>query len=177
MKKLLLVVDMINDFCHPEGSLTMPTLYAKEFIQAVKDTVDAARAFKDPIIWLIDTHKKGDLELLRWKDHGMEGTWGNKVLESLRPDSNPNHNERAINKTRFNGFYNTDLEFWLSRLDLEEVVVTGCCTSICVSDTVAGLCCRDYNISVVDAATADLNQAAHEDGLARMKVLYGIKVV
>lgn len=177
MKKLLLVIDMINDFCHPEGSLTIGTLHAEEFIQAVKNEVDAARNDKDPIIWLIDTHKKGDLELLRWKDHGMEGTWGNKVLESLRPNSNPNHNERPINKNRFNGFYNTDLEFWLGRLDLEEVRVVGCCTGICVSDTVAGLCCRDYNITVVDAATADLNQAAHEAALARMKANYGIEIV
>ena len=47
-------------------------------------------------------------------------------------------------KTRFSGFYQTDLDTTLKRLAIKYLIVTGCTTSICVESTVRDAMFRDY---------------------------------
>ena len=86
-------------------------------------------------------------------------------------------NELLIPKTRYSGFYGTDLEFQLQRLNPGTVEVIGVCTSICVMDTVGGLANRDYNTVVHSHCVADFDPAAHEVAMARMAGLYGAKII
>jgi ureidoacrylate peracid hydrolase len=47
-------------------------------------------------------------------------------------------------KTRFSGFFETDLDARLKKLGVTHLIITGCTTSICVDSTVRDAMFRDY---------------------------------
>jgi len=181
-KKLLIVVDMLNDFCHHDGVLaTSPItseLYAKSIVEPVRQLVEAHRGQALPIIWLADNHAKDDKEFDRFPPHAVKDTWGAQVIEELRPLEIQNSAfEMLIPKTRYSGFYGTDLEYQLARLSPGTVEVCGVCTSICVMDTVGGLANRDFTVNLSKACVADFDPVGHEAALARMAGLYGATIL
>ena len=152
MEKVLIVVDMLNDFCHPNGvlakSMVTGKVYAAPIINNVVKLVEMFRGQNLPIIWLCDAHDKDDKEFYRFPAHAVRDTWGAQIIAELGPKYVERAtNELQINKTRYSGFYGTDLEYQLSRLrwiqgDITQPTkaeVCGVCTSICVMDTVGGL--------------------------------------
>lgn len=182
MKKLLVSVDMLNDFCHENGTLSKSIItgefYAKPIIDFVKTKVEEYRTNMNPILWLVDSHAKDDKEFDRFPKHAIADTWGAMVIEELRPLAIENSVfEMLFKKTRYSGFYGTDLEYQLKRLAPETVEILGVCTSICVMDTVGGLANRDYSINVFKDGVADFDSNAHEMALARMVGLYGAEVI
>ena len=182
MKKLLISVDMLNDFCHESGTLSKSIIsgefYAKSIIDFVKTKVEEYRTNTDPILWLADNHTKDDLEFNRFPPHAVAGTWGAGVINELRPLEIENSVfEEMIYKTRYSGFYNTALDMLLDKYKPELVEVVGVCTSICVMDTVGGLANRDYSINVFKDGVADFSPDGHTMALARMAGLYGAEIV
>ena len=183
MKKLLIVVDMLNDFCSAKGvlatSLITNEVYAKPIISPIKALVKKFRKKdEDFIVWLADAHAEDDKEFKRFPKHAVKGTWGSKVINELRPDwINRSGLEKLLEKARYSGFYGTKLDLLLKSVKPEKVIVVGVCTSICVQDTVGGLANRDYNIIVPKNCVADFDPEGHKNALARMEALYGAKIV
>jgi len=70
----------------------------------------------------------------------IRDTWNTDILEELAPDVA----DTIIYKTRFSGFYKTDLHEKLLASDIRYLIVTGCTTSICVESTVRDAMFRDY---------------------------------
>lgn len=109
---------------------------------------------------------------LKSSPHCVAGTWGSQIIEALAPQPG----ERVLPKTRYSGFYGTDLETILVAYGPEEVEVVGVCTSICVMDTVGGLANRDYRTLVPRDGVADFDAEAHSHALKRMDRLYGATI-
>jgi nicotinamidase-related amidase len=182
MKKLLIVVDMLNDFCHRDGVLaTSPItsqLYAEEIIKEVTLRVEEARSHGTSIIWLCDAHAKDDKEFDRFPAHAIKDTWGAAIIDELKPVIAEHSSvELIIGKTRYSGFYSTELEYQLMRMAPDEITVVGVCTSICVMDTVGGLANRDQNVIVPANCVADFDPQGNANALQRMERLYGAKIV
>lgn len=179
--KALIVVDMLNDFCHPDGvlakSIITGELYAKPIIAAIKELVDQHYELNDgEVIWLGDAHAKNDVEFDRFPPHAVAGTWGADVIDELKPHYGP-----VISKQRYSGFYGTSLDFTLKRLNINPdnsvVTVVGVCTDICVMDTVGGLANRDYKVVVPKHAVASFDPEGHESALKRMASIYGADII
>ena len=100
------------------------------------------------------------------------GTWGSRIIDELSPLDG----EHVLRKTRYSGFYGTDLEQILAEHKPDEVEVVGVCTSICVMDTVGGLANRDYRTTVPAEGVADFDAEAHRFALQRMERLYGAAI-
>jgi len=182
MKKLLIVVDMLNDFCHEDGvlskSIDRDVLYAGLIIDNIANRVEVYRADEYPIIWLCDSHAKDDKEFNRFPPHAIKDTWGAEIIAQYNPISIKSSTfEMIMPKTRYSGFYGTNLEYQLFRLSPTEVEVVGVCTSICVMDTVGGLANRDYDTVVHMNCIADFNPAAHMAAIDRMASLYGAIII
>ena len=182
MKKLLIVVDMLNAFCYVKGSLAKSHItdayYANAILGPIGHIVDDYRNAKDPIIWLCDAHAKDDKEFDRFPPHAIKGTWDAEIIGELFPkiiEQSPH--ELVIPKTRYSGFYGTDLEYQIMKIAADETTVVGVCTSICVMDTVGGLANRDQNIIVPRDCVADFDPDAHAAALGRMAGLYGAKII
>jgi len=174
MSDVLIVVDMINDFVHPEGSMYIGNL---DIVKNVKKVVDGFRFDnynngRNFIIWVCDNHDENDKEFNRFPKHAVEGTWGAKIHSELYGPQYVS-TEFLIKKKRFSGFYNTGLSDALAWIKPRIVEVAGVCTSTSVMDTVGGLANRDYNIFVSRNAIDDIDKEAHKYALNRMKKLYG----
>ena len=196
MKKVLIVVDMINAFAAEGGTLAKSIItgehYALPIIGPLGERIAAYRDAKDPIIWLHDAHDEEDLEFERFPPHAIANTWESEVIDQFNPSFiEASSFELLIPKKRFSGFFGTDLEYQLSRIapgtptddngvtgmKMRQVEVGGVCTNICVMDTVGGLANRDYNVVVYKDCVADFHPAAHDFALQRMGDIYGAQVI
>lgn len=179
-KKLLIVVDMLNDFVDEKGALQFPQ--ARDIVDYVVNIVSDFKKNREDIVFLIDNHKEDDLEFNLFPKHAVKNTWGSQIIDSIMKavqigEKKPAYAGHFVKKTRYSGFYETRLEEILYDLIPDEVHVVGVCTSICVMDTVGGLANRDYKVIVHEKGVADFDDKSHEFSLARMKNLYGAKVV
>ncbi|OIN95357.1 MAG: nicotinamidase [Deltaproteobacteria bacterium CG1_02_45_11] len=170
-QKTLIIIDMLNDFLDPQGSLFGGEA-ARAIIPFVRDRLDVFRSSKDLVVYLQDTHAADDKEFERFPSHCVEGTWGGEII----PELTPLPQEPVIPKRRFSGFFETDLESVLRDKKLDEVEVVGVCTSICVMDTVGGLVNRDYRVAVPKKGVADINPDFHRFALDRMEQVYGVRL-
>ena len=175
MKKVLIVVDMLNDFVHEKGALSFK--FARFIVPFIKERIEAHIADNNIIIFLCDAHDGNDKEFERFPKHAVKKTWGAGIIKELADAVAGYYSLVTISKTRYSGFYGTNLGTQLADLAPDEVEVVGVATSICVSDTVGGLANRDYNVIVPIKGVADFDTIAHINALERMEKLYGAKII
>lgn len=123
MKKVLIVVDMQNDFI--TGSLG--TLEAQNIVSNVKNKIEQYKSNNDLIYFTRDTHGSNYLSTSEGKylpvEHCLEHTWGWDLPEKLREYYYP-----TISK---NTFGHLNWEF-LSENNPNSIELVGLCTDICV---------------------------------------------
>ncbi len=170
--KALLIIDMINDFMDPKGALYCGD-EARKIIEPLAKRLEEFRSKGLPIIFLCDNHLEEDKEFEAFPPHAIKGSWGAEVI----PELSPKQGEYIIPKTRFSGFFKTSLEKLLQDLGVDEVCLTGVCTSICVMDTAAGAFYRNFKITVFKDCVGDFDKEMHDFALKRMASVYKAKIL
>ena len=104
----------------------------------------------------------------------VRDTWNTDILDQLKPQ----HGDTVIYKTRFSGFYGTDLHERLQAMGIQYLIVTGCTTSICVESTVRDAMFRDYLCVLLSDCTdepigAGLSRSNHDASLLSTEALLG----
>ena len=141
----VLVIDMLNDFLVEGGKMVLPG--GDYIVPNQKDLMNAARKINIPIIYVNDAHRPGlreDREFLKRGQHCIEGTWGAKVIDALKPSAE----DMIITKRRFSGFFETDLDLTLKDLGIKILIVMGVVTNICVRSTIHDAFFRGYKVIV-----------------------------
>lgn len=159
----LVVIDMLNDFILDDAPLRVPG--GKEIISNIAAEIDKARKEGIPVIYLCDCHTQDDPELRVWPPHAMKGTPGAQVVAELAPAEC----DIVIPKTRYSGFFRTDLEQRLNSLKVERLILTGVCTEICVLHTAADAIMRGLHVEVPDGCTAGLSEEGHRFALHQIR--------
>lgn len=170
MRKALLVIDMLNDFIHPDGALYCGP-QGQAIVPFIKEKITAFRSAGDQIIFICDRHEADDVEFKRFPAHCIAGTTGAEVIEELQFDG---YDENITGKQRYSGFYNTDLDEQLETTD--EITVVGVCTNICVFFTVEELCNRDKKVIVYQGGVASFDHEAHAYALEQMQSVLGAEI-
>jgi ureidoacrylate peracid hydrolase len=194
-RSALLIVDMQNDFLHPDGSMgrrarehpeagiDLPFLAAT--IPGVKRLADAFRTADRPVIYIAHVLKPdySDAQFPYWRlgiTKGgnrtlcVEGTWGAEIVDELKPRDG----EHLVVKKGFGGFSNTPLDTILRTLDATTCVVTGVTTCVCVSTTIRGGVEHNYRMVLVSDAVAEVSRDAHHAELQTMsRVFADVKTV
>lgn len=170
-KAALIIVDMLNDFIDENGALYCGPS-ARDIVPFVSQRLYVHRQADSLVVYLHDAHAEDDREFEKFPRHCVAGTWGSQIIDDLAPQNG----EQILPKTRYSGFYGTELEKILAAYGPEKVEVVGVCTSICVMDTVGGLANRDYRTIVPRAGVADFDAEAHRNALLRMERLYGATI-
>ena len=185
-RSALLIVDMQNDFLHPDGSfghlarehpeanIDLPFLVGT--IPQVKRLIEAFRAAGKPVVYIAHVMKPdySDAAFPYWRfgldpssgnqTHCVEGTWGAEIVEELRPQDG----EHLIVKKGFGGFANTSLDTVLRNFGVTTCVVSGVTTCVCVSNTIRGGVEANYRMVLVSDAAAEVNRDSHEAELRTM---------
>jgi ureidoacrylate peracid hydrolase len=179
----LVVVDMQNGFCAPEGFMAKVGLgheHAAAVVRPVVRLVEAARRAGIPIFYTRYSLAPdySDAGLITEMYPGLEetgamvrDTWDNALVDELRPADG----EVVIDKTRYSTFVGTDFGERLADLGVDTLIVCGVTTEICVESTVRDAFARDIRIFVPSDATAAADAQRHEDALR--VIAYGFGTV
>ncbi|WP_418285727.1 cysteine hydrolase family protein [Halorubrum sp. DTA46] len=168
----VIVVDMQNGFCHPDGSLyAEPSEAAVEPVGAL---VAAARDAGADIVYTRDVHPPEQFddthyydEFDRWGEHVVEGSWDAELVDDL----DVRDGDRVVEKHTYDAFYQTELEGYLDAHGIRDLLICGTLANVCVLHTAGSAGLRDYRPVVVEDAlgyiTADHREYAvdHADWL------------
>ena len=103
----------------------------------------------------------------------IRDNWGTDIIPELQPAPQ----DLRVYKSRFSGFYQTELDKMLKQRGIDTLIVTGCTTSICVESTVRDAMFRDYRCIVLEDCTAEpiaakASRSNHEASLLTMQILF-----
>jgi|HubBroStandDraft_5_1064220.scaffolds.fasta_scaffold84446_2 ureidoacrylate peracid hydrolase len=175
-KSALLVIDMQNAFCHPQGTLGISgvdTTHVRAVIPTVRELVLRWRAAGLPVLWTLQEHYPNDVRRLAKKlpSHtskrkrlaSVVNTWDAAIIEELADlADNPSF---VIRKHRFSAFHQTRLESLLGVLGIEALFVVGVTTNACVETTIREAYLYDYDVIAVTDSIAGVNR--EWEGFAR----------
>ncbi len=197
----VLVIDMQNDFGAVGGMFDRAGIDISGISEAAAATVPVLRAARKagiPVIYLRMAHAPdlsdvgpadgphllkhrhlgiGDEIVAPTGDPGrvlVDGTWNTEILDELAPEPG----DRVVLKHRYSGFFETDLDDVLAKLNVRHLVVTGCTTSVCVESTIRDATFRDYSCILLEDCAAEpigagLSRTNHEASLTVIETLFG----
>ena len=171
MNRALLVVDMQNGFCHPEGSFTRIGMGLEGADEAVRNAalaVQQARRAQIPVVFTRHLYRPGRADEGRALKQnspalaGLEGlqggTWDAEAAAEL--DCGPN--DLIVDKVRFDAFQWTSLEPLLRGLAVTELAVCGVVTNLCVETTVRSAFMRDFPVILLADCCAAQTRRLHD---------------
>jgi len=168
-KTAVVVVDMQNDFAHPNGRLYSPS--SREIIPRIAKLLAKAREKRVRVVYTQDTHYPDDpVEFPIWGPHVVKGSWGWQIVDELKPGEG----DIVIEKMRYDAFFGTPLDHILRMYGVRHLVVTGTVANICVLHTVASARLRLYDVVVPIDAIAALNEFDYAAALRQMDFLYKV---
>jgi ureidoacrylate peracid hydrolase len=104
----------------------------------------------------------------------IRDTWNTEIIDELSPHAA----DIVLYKTRYSGFYGTDLDAVLRSRGVTSLIVTGCTTSVCVESTIRDAMFRDYRCVLLEDCAAEpighgLSRSNHEASLLTVQLLFG----
>jgi nicotinamidase-related amidase len=175
----LLVVDMQNDYCAPEGASGRngrDLSAVRATIPLIVDLIATARPAGVPIVYTKYTlgpngaGLSGPEILRRGRNFaGMQstikGTWGHDLIDEMPYDA---ERDIVVEKRRLSAFIGTDLDLILRGRGIKTVAIAGVVTQGCVECTVRDAAAFDYYVAVPTDCVASTEAKAHETSLACM---------
>ena len=149
----VVVVDVQNGFCHPDGSLYAPA--SEEVVADVTDLVSTARDAGASIVYTRDVHPPEQFEdaryydeFERWGEHVVEGSWEAELVDEL----DVREDDHVVAKHTYDAFYRTDLEGYLDTHGIDDLLICGTLANVCVLHTAGSAGLRDYRPVLVEDA-------------------------
>ena len=104
----------------------------------------------------------------------IRDTWNTDIVDELRPRAS----DRVIYKTRYSGFYETELDAILRDRGAKSLIITGVSTSVCVESTLRDAMYRDYRCLLLSDCACepvgkDLSRSNHDASLLVIQELFG----
>ena len=99
--------------------------------------------------------------------------WAGSPAFAIRREIEPQPDETVVNKTTFGAFNSSSIELVLRQLGVSNLVITGISTNCCVETTARDAADRGFGCVIVDEATADYDQDAHNAALRAFHFNFG----
>jgi len=176
MRCALMVIDLQNDFCHPNGwlaSIGVDITAARAPIAALLAGIPALRKAGVPVIWLNWGNRPDRANLPPNVGHVYDpegtgvgigsstptghpvlqrGSWGAALVAELMTVQHPD--DPVIDKFRMSGFWDTELDSVLRQRGVTTVLFAGVNADQCVLATLMDAACLGYDVVMLDDATA-----------------------
>lgn len=178
----LLVVDVQNDFAHPDGNLYVPG--GDLAVEAVNREIETAASGGAMIVYTQDWHPPSTPHFEKdggiWPTHCVRDTWGAEFHPELQIVNGPVVRKGTGGEDGYSAFSvrdpesgevtGTGLSEMLREQGIERVVVVGLAQDVCVKETVLDAIRLGFQASVVVDATrpVDLEPGDGERALAAM---------
>ncbi len=178
----LIVVDVQNDFAHPDGSLFVEG--AARVVGNVNRAISEATVAGALVVYTQDWHPAHTPHFEQdggiWPVHCVGETWGAGFHADLNSEAGPTVRKGVDGNDGYSGFttrdpesgdtQQTELEDLLLEAEVERCVVVGLATDYCVKETVLDACGLGFEVLVPTNAVAavDLQVGDGEAALEAM---------
>jgi ureidoacrylate peracid hydrolase len=182
----LLIVDLQNDFIHPDGAYARGGQGAPEIAALpgrIAPLAQAVRARGGLVVAtqftlvpgrggepVISPHLR-ELRPFLGKGDFAPGSWGNATVDALQPV------DVAIEKIAYSAFYMTRLEWVLRKLGVARLIVGGIVTNGGVASTVRDAHVRDIHCTVLADGCAAFSPEVHDTAIAALRPVARIATV
>jgi nicotinamidase-related amidase len=171
----LVLVDLQNDFLHPEGAYGRAGQKARAIAALPARLAPLAQAMRAAGGWVVSTHftlvpgRAGaplispHLQKLRpflTTGDFVPGGWGHALVDELAPA------DLAVEKVAFSAFYMSRMEFVLHRAGIRRLIFGGIVTNGGVASTVRDAHVRDFEIAVLADGCAAFRPEVHTAAIA-----------
>jgi nicotinamidase-related amidase len=174
----LLIVDLQNDFLHPDGAYGRNGQSAPEIAALPARIKPLAEAMRAAGGWVVSTqftlvpakggepiispHLKALRPFLGTGDFAP-GAWGHQLVDELRPA------DLTVEKVAYSAFYMTRMEWVLRKVGIERLWVAGIVTNGGVASTVRDAHVRDFDVTVLVDGCAAFSSDVHDTAIAALK--------
>jgi ureidoacrylate peracid hydrolase len=173
----LVLVDLQNDFLHPDGAYGRAGQGAPAIAALPARLKPVADAMRRAGGWIVSTHftlvpgRAGEpfilphLKTLRpflGKGDFAPGSFGHDLVAELKPA------DLTIEKVAYSAFYMSRMEFVLRRAGIDTLVFGGIVTNGGVASTVRDAHVRDFRCVVLADGCAAFSEAVHEATIASL---------
>ncbi len=182
----LLIVDLQNDFLHPDGAYARGGQAAAAIAALPAKLKPLADSVRRGGGWIVSTHftlvpgKNGEplisphLKALRpflKKGDFAPGAWGHALVDELAPS------DLQVEKVAYSAFYMTRLEWMLRKFAIERLIVGGIVTNGGVATTVRDAHVRDVDVTVLSDGCAAFDEATHRTAIEALKPVARIATI
>ena len=170
----VLIVDLQNDFLHPDGAYGRSGTGSPEIASLpgrIRPLLDVVRKAGG---WVVSTqfslvpgrdgapfispHLK-QLRPFLTTGEFVPGGWGHSLVDELQPA------DLTVEKVAYSAFYQTRMEFVLSRAGIKTLMVCGIVTNGGVASTVRDAHVRDFNTITLHDGCAAFSPETHETAI------------
>ncbi|CAH0537700.1 isochorismatase family cysteine hydrolase [Vibrio marisflavi] len=183
-KKALIVIDFINDICHPKGKI--PSCVSHSIEQNAVANANKALSYAREHNWLTILVKVG----FESNYHAQPKTspifgqaheygvlsldeFGTDFLDELDVCSS----DFVLVKPRISPFYGTNLEAVLRANKIDELYISGVSTTWAIEATTREAHDRDYKVTVIEDACAAANKVEHNQSIETLSTIADIIAV
>ncbi len=177
----LIVVDVQNDFCHPDGAAGLRGKDLSQvagMIEHLEHLLAEARDVGLPIVFIGTQHgpwTDSETWLGRMKTPPdqrvrtcVEGTWGCDFYGVA-----PRDGERVVIKHRYSALIGTDLDLILRARGVRTLLMAGIATNVCVESTTRDAYQLDYDIVFLADCCAAYSREEHDGTLHNIAAHFG----
>jgi nicotinamidase-related amidase len=176
----LVIVDLQNDFVHPDGAYARGNQKNADIAALPARVGPVAEALRAKGGWIVSTHftlvpgKGGEpfisphLKAMRpflKKGDFAPGGWGHRLLDELQPA------DLSIEKIAYSAFYMTRLEWVLRKAGIDTLLFCGIVTNGGVASTVRDAHIRDFPVTVLSDGCAAFSRETHERSIGDLSTL------
>ena len=174
----LLIVDLQNDFVHPDGAYARGGQGAPAIAALPASLAPLARRLQASGGWVVSTQftlvpgKGGEpivsphllsLRSFLRKGDFQPGAWGHQLVDELQPA------DLSVEKVAYSAFYMTRLEWVLRKSGIRRLIVGGIVTNGGVASTVREAHVRDIDVTVLSDGCAAFSAEVHDTAIAALR--------
>jgi len=176
-KSALLVIDMQKYFCEESSIPFVPS--APAIIPKIKQLAEEFTAKNLPVIFTRQMNTPEDAGMMsKWWKHTISPESDlSKIIPELvtshavilsEQSERENLNTFILNKTQYDSFYNTELEDFLKKKGITQLVITGLLTHLCCESTARGAFIRGFETFFCVDATVTYKEIYHTSTLLNL---------
>lgn len=176
----VVVIDIQNDFCHPEGIQAVQgrdVARVRPVVDRIVKLLPRARSRSVPVVLVRTTHSPAT-DTPEWlarhpdptrEQSCAEGTWGAEFFRIA-----PEPDDVIVEKHRYNAFTGTSLDQALAALGRRSLLFCGVTSNTCVETTLRDAVCRDYLATMVEDCCGAYSAEAHERAVGSVAAGFGV---